>query len=47
MERRRRYTQEFKREAWLTPETCDRSLVVAVENCRRLDSGESLLHRVV
>jgi phosphoglycerate dehydrogenase-like enzyme len=33
--------------AWLTPETCDRSLVVAVENCRRLSSGEPLLHRVV
>jgi phosphoglycerate dehydrogenase-like enzyme len=33
--------------AWLTPETCERSLVVAVENCRRLRSGEPLLHRVV
>jgi phosphoglycerate dehydrogenase-like enzyme len=33
--------------AWLTPETCDRSLIVAVENCRGLRSGEPLLHRVV
>jgi phosphoglycerate dehydrogenase-like enzyme len=33
--------------AWLTPETFDRSLVVALENCRRLRSGEPLLHRVV
>ena len=33
--------------AWLTPETRDRSLAVAVENCRRLRSGERLLHRVV
>jgi phosphoglycerate dehydrogenase-like enzyme len=33
--------------AWLTPETCDRSLVFAVENCRRLRSGEALLHRVI
>jgi phosphoglycerate dehydrogenase-like enzyme len=33
--------------AWLTPETCERSLVVAVENCRRLRPGERLLHRVV
>lgn len=33
--------------AWLTPETCDRSLIVAVENCRRLNSGEALLNRIV
>ena len=33
--------------AWLTPETLDRSLSVAIENCRRLRSGEPLLHRVV
>jgi phosphoglycerate dehydrogenase-like enzyme len=33
--------------AWLTTETLDRSLVVAIENCRRLSSGESLLHQVV
>jgi phosphoglycerate dehydrogenase-like enzyme len=32
--------------AWLTPETLDRSLGVAVENCRRLRDGEALLHRV-
>jgi len=33
--------------AWLTTDTLDRSLVVAVENCRRLASGESLIHQVV
>ena len=33
--------------AWLTPETLDRSLGIAVENCRRLRDGEDLLHRVV
>jgi phosphoglycerate dehydrogenase-like enzyme len=32
--------------AWLTRETLDRSLAVAVENCRRLESGAALLHRV-
>jgi phosphoglycerate dehydrogenase-like enzyme len=32
--------------AWLTPETLDRSLAVAIENCRRLRDGEPLLHRV-
>jgi phosphoglycerate dehydrogenase-like enzyme len=32
--------------AWLTRETFERSLVVAVENCRRLRKGEALLHRV-
>ena len=33
--------------AWLTPETLDRSLAVAMENCRRLRDGEELLHRVL
>ena len=33
--------------AWLTGETLDRSLSVAVENCRRLKRGEELVHRVV
>ncbi len=33
--------------AWLTPETLERSLGVALENCRRLAGGEALLHRVV
>jgi phosphoglycerate dehydrogenase-like enzyme len=33
--------------AWLTPETLDRSLAIAIENCRRLVAGEALLHRVV
>lgn len=32
--------------AWLTPETFDRSVGVAVENCRRLRDGEQLLHAV-
>lgn len=32
--------------AWLTPETLDRSLHVAFENCRRLRDGRELLHRV-
>jgi phosphoglycerate dehydrogenase-like enzyme len=32
--------------AWLTPETLARSLVVARENCRRVEAGEALLHRV-
>ncbi|NBC22380.1 MAG: hydroxyacid dehydrogenase [Gammaproteobacteria bacterium] len=32
--------------AWLTGETLDNSLSVAVENCRRLAAGEALLHRV-
>jgi phosphoglycerate dehydrogenase-like enzyme len=32
--------------AWLTPETLDRSLAVAIENCRRLRDGEPLLNRV-
>ncbi len=33
--------------AWLTQETLDRSLAVAIENCRRLEAGATLLHRVV
>lgn len=33
--------------AWLTPETLERSLVVAHENCRRVTAGEPLLHQVV
>lgn len=33
--------------AWLTPETLQRSLVVAHENVRRLAAGEPLLHQVV
>lgn len=32
--------------AWLTPETLERSLVIAVENCRRLYADDVLLHRV-
>ena len=32
--------------AWLTRETLERSLAVAVENCRRIEAGEELLHRV-
>lgn len=33
--------------AWLTRGTLVRSFEVAVENCRRLGSGEPLLHRVI
>jgi phosphoglycerate dehydrogenase-like enzyme len=33
--------------AWLTPETLDRSIEVAVENMRRLRDGGELLLRVV
>ena len=33
--------------AWLTTETLNLSLGVAVENCRRLREGGELLHRVV
>lgn len=33
--------------AWLTPETLDRSLVAAFENCRRLAVGAPLLNRIV
>jgi phosphoglycerate dehydrogenase-like enzyme len=32
---------------WLTPETLDRSIAIALENCRRVRAGEPLLHRVV
>jgi phosphoglycerate dehydrogenase-like enzyme len=32
--------------SWLTAGTWDRSLKVAVENCRRLLAGEALRHRV-
>ena len=32
--------------AWLTQETWERSLKIAVENCRRLEAGEALLNRV-
>lgn len=32
--------------AWLTPETLDRSLSVAIENCLRLQDGRPLLHQV-
>ena len=32
--------------AWLTQETLDRSLEIALENCRRIEAGETLLHRV-
>jgi phosphoglycerate dehydrogenase-like enzyme len=33
--------------AWLTTGTFDRSFALAAENCRRLDTGEPLLHRVI
>lgn len=33
--------------AWLTQETLERSLAVAVENCRRLEAGEDLLHQIL
>ena len=33
--------------AWLTTDTLERSVVVAVENCRRLASNEPLLHQIV
>lgn len=32
--------------AWLTPETLERSLAAAFENCRRLRAGEPLLNQV-
>lgn len=32
--------------AWLTPETLDRSLVVAMENCARIRAGQPLLNEV-
>jgi phosphoglycerate dehydrogenase-like enzyme len=37
----------FPHLAWLTTGTLQRSLVVAIENCRRLAAGEPLLHRIV
>jgi phosphoglycerate dehydrogenase-like enzyme len=33
--------------AWLTTGTFDRSFALAVENCRRIETGGPLLHRVV
>jgi phosphoglycerate dehydrogenase-like enzyme len=33
--------------AWLTHETLARSIDVAIKNCRRVGTGETLLHRVV
>lgn len=33
--------------AWLTSETIDRSLAIAVENCTRLRDGRTLLHEVL
>lgn len=33
--------------AWLTPETLERSLTVAHENCRRLEAGIPLLNQVI
>ncbi len=33
--------------AWLTTGTFDRSFALAAENCRRIEAGEALLHRVV
>jgi phosphoglycerate dehydrogenase-like enzyme len=33
--------------AWLTTETLERSLSIITENCRRLGTGEPLLHQVV
>lgn len=32
--------------AWLTPETLQRSMSVALDNCRRVTSGEPLMNRV-
>jgi len=32
--------------AWLTPETVDRSLAIAFENCRLLREGQTLLHQI-
>ena len=32
---------------WLTTGTFDRSFALAAENCRRLDAGAALLHRVM
>jgi len=33
--------------AWLTMETLERSLAVALDNCRRLADGRDLVHRIV
>lgn len=33
--------------AWLTRETLERSITVAIDNCQRLKNGQPLLHRVV
>jgi phosphoglycerate dehydrogenase-like enzyme len=33
--------------AWLTPETLSRSLGIAFENCRRIETGDALLNQVV
>lgn len=33
--------------AWLTPETLERSLSVAMDNCQRLGDGRPLIHQVV
>ena len=33
--------------AWLTPETLERSLGIALENCRRIRQGDEILFRVV
>lgn len=33
--------------AWFSPETLRRSIAIAMENCRRIASGEKLLHQVV
>jgi phosphoglycerate dehydrogenase-like enzyme len=32
--------------AWLTPQTFDRSLLIIIENCRRVQNGISPLHRI-
>jgi phosphoglycerate dehydrogenase-like enzyme len=37
----------FPHLGWLTSDTLQRSLLIAVENCRRLAAGEPLLHRVI
>lgn len=34
-------------QAWLTPETLDRSLAVAFDNCRRIAASQPLLNRIV
>lgn len=32
--------------AWLTPETLERSVAIAIQNCERLSNGQPLLHQV-